>query len=83
MTSWGLCLKADEFYWRGGAWVQNGNGECLFWLPMSCPIRHPLNTLVIGRCAELDMTNFVHGEQWTKCRGSNADDEPSEVERLL
>jgi WD40 repeat protein len=83
MTSWGLCPKADKYRWHGGSWVQNGNGECLFWLPMSCPIRHPLNTLVIGRCAELDMTNFVHGEEWTKCRGSNVDDEPSDAERLM
>jgi WD40 repeat protein len=82
MTSWGLCPKADEYGWRGGAWVQNGNGECLFWLPAFCPIRHPLNTLVIGRCAELDMTNFVHGEDWTKCRGFNVDDKPSDAERL-
>jgi WD40 repeat protein len=83
MTSWGLCPKADEYSWLGGAWIQNGKGECLFWLPRSCPIRHPLNTLVIGRCAELDMTNFVYGEEWTKCRGSNVDDEPSDAERLM
>jgi WD40 repeat protein len=81
MTSWCLCPKADGYHWDGGAWVQNGNGECLFWLAMSCPIRHPLNTLVIGRCAELDMTNFVHGEEWTKCRGSNVEDKPSDAER--
>ena len=82
MASWGLSPKANRYNWDGGAWVQNGNGECLFWLPESCPIRHPLNTLVIGRCAELDMTNFVYGEEWTKCRGSNADDELEEAERL-
>jgi WD40 repeat protein len=83
MTSWGLCPKADRYEWDGGAWVQNENGECLFWLPASCPIRHPLNTLVIGRCAELDMTNFVYGKEWTKCRGPNVDDELSDAERLM
>jgi WD40 repeat protein len=47
MTSWALCPKANDYRWDGGVWVQNGNGECLFWLPVSCPICHPLNTLVI------------------------------------
>jgi WD40 repeat protein len=81
MTSWRICLEADGHHFGRGCTVQNGNGECLFWLPDSCPIRHPLNTLVIGRCAELDMTDFVHGKEWTKCRGSEANDESSEVER--
>jgi WD40 repeat protein len=78
MTSWRTCPNADGNVRSGGCSIQNGNGECLFWLPTSCPIRHPLNTLVIGRCAELDMTDFVYGKQWTKCRGSKGNDEPSE-----
>jgi WD40 repeat protein len=82
MTSWAVCPRVEVYNrWEGGCWIKDGNGECLFWLPASCPIRHPLNTLVIGQCAELDMTDFVHGEEWTKCRGSNVDDEPSEVGR--
>jgi WD40 repeat protein len=81
MTSWRICLEADGRYFHRGYSVQNGNGECLFWLPDSCPIRHPLNTLVIGRCAELDMTDFVYGKDWTKCRGSEANDEVSEVDK--
>jgi WD40 repeat protein len=81
MTSWRICLEADGKYFGRGCTVQNGNGECLFWLPESCPIRHPLNTLVIGRCAEIDMTDFVYGKEWTKCRGSKANDEPSEAEK--
>jgi WD40 repeat protein len=79
MTSWRICPKADEYAFIRGCTIQNGNGECLFWLPEYCPIRHPLNTLVIGRCAELDMTDFVYGKEWTKCRGSKANDEPSEA----
>jgi WD40 repeat protein len=81
MTSWRICPEADAHDFWGGCTVQNGNGECLFWLPDYCPIRHPLNTLVIGRCAEIDMTDFVYGKEWTKCRGSKANDEPSEVEK--
>jgi WD40 repeat protein len=81
MTSWRICPEADDDDFVQGCTVQNGNGECLFWLPDYCPIRHPLNTLVIGRCAEIDMTDFVYGKEWTKCRGSKANDEPSEVEK--
>jgi WD40 repeat protein len=81
MTSWRICPEADGHAFRRGCSIQNGNGECLFWLPDYCPIRHPLNTLVIGRCAELDMTDFVHGREWTKCRGSEANDEASEVDK--
>jgi hypothetical protein len=81
MMSWSICPKADGDVWQGGHWIQNEKGECLFWLPFSCPIRHPLNTLVIGPCTELDMTNFVYGEEWTKCRGSEAEIEPSEAAR--
>jgi WD40 repeat protein len=81
MMSWSVCPQADGGSWKGGSWIQNEKGECLFWLPATCPIRHPLNTLVIGPCAELDMTNFVYGEEWTKCRRSEADDKPSEAAR--
>jgi hypothetical protein len=81
MTSWRICPEADGHQFVRGCTIQNGNGECLFWLPESCPIRHPLNTLVIGQCAEIDMTDFVYGKDWTKCRGSKANDEPSEVEK--
>jgi WD40 repeat protein len=78
MTSWGVCPKADGYTWKAGGWIHDKNDECLFWLPASCPIRHPLNALVIGQCAEVDMTNFVYGEEWTKCRGLTVDNEPSE-----
>ena len=32
------------------------------------PFRHPRNTLIIGECVDIDFTNFVHGEDWVKCR---------------
>jgi len=32
------------------------------------PFRHPRNTLVIGECVDVDLTNSVHGEDWVKCR---------------
>jgi WD40 repeat protein len=53
MTFWRTCPEADGYDRFEGGSIQNGNGECLFWHPYSCPLRHPLNTLVIGRCAEL------------------------------
>jgi WD40 repeat protein len=81
MTSWRICLEADEHNFRRGCTVQNGNGEHLFWLPEYCPIRHPLNTLVIGQCAEIDMTDFVYGKEWTKCRGSKDSNEHSKVKK--
>jgi WD40 repeat protein len=51
-----------------GSWIKNEEGDYLFSLPLHCLFRHPLNTLVIGQCPELDMTHFVYGEAWTKCR---------------
>jgi WD40 repeat protein len=51
-----------------GSWIKNADGEILFYLPQDCPFRNPLNTHVLGECVELDMTNFVYGTEWTKCR---------------
>jgi WD40 repeat protein len=41
-------------------------GEFLFWTPL--PFRHTRNTLVIGQCPKIDFSNFVHGDEWAKCR---------------
>jgi WD40 repeat protein len=54
--------------YEGGGWIGNGDGEYLFWLPWNRPFRHPLNTLIIGQCTDLDLKNFVHGKEWVKCR---------------
>ncbi|KAJ7700223.1 hypothetical protein B0H14DRAFT_3651608 [Mycena olivaceomarginata] len=51
-----------------GSWIKNADGEILFYLPQDCPFRNPLNIHVLGECVELDMTNFVYGTEWTKCR---------------
>ncbi|KIM29982.1 hypothetical protein M408DRAFT_67048, partial [Serendipita vermifera MAFF 305830] len=53
-------------------WILGPNSELLFWVPPGirsglCPLR---NTLVIGdEATQLDLTNFVHGDRWTRCRG--------------
>jgi WD40 repeat protein len=55
-------------YASGGAWITNSEGERLFYLHRSCPFRHPLNSLIIGPCADLDLTHFVYGKEWTRCK---------------
>ena len=41
-------------------------GEAIFFSPL--PFRHARNTLVIGKCMTIDFSNFVHGDNWVKCR---------------
>jgi WD40 repeat protein len=54
--------------WRvdSRCWILGPEGECLFYTPL--PFRHTRNTLVIGRCPEIDFSNFVHEYEWVKCR---------------
>jgi WD40 repeat protein len=47
-------------------WIFGPKGEYLFWTQL--PFRHARNTLVIGECPEIDFSNFVHGDEWVKCR---------------
>ena len=71
MRGWTSCLIADsvaEVLDAFGSWIKNEEGDYLFCIQLHCPFRHPLNTLVIGQCPELDMTHFVCGEEWTRCR---------------
>jgi WD40 repeat protein len=49
-----------------GYWIFGPEGEYLFWPPL--PFRHTRNTLVIGECPKIDFSNFVHGDEWVKCR---------------
>ena len=49
-----------------GFYVLDPKEEHLFWTPL--PFRHTKNTLVIGRCPTIDFSNFVHGNEWVKCR---------------
>ena len=51
-----------------GCWILGPKEELLFWTPKLAPFRHPRNTLVIGECPEIDFSNFVHGDEWVKCR---------------
>ena len=48
------------------SWVHGPKEERLFWTPL--PFRHTRNTLVIGKCLTIDFSNFVHGDEWVKCR---------------
>ena len=50
----------------GGTWVLSPEGEFPFWTPF--PFRHMRNTLIIGNCLKIDFSNFVHGDEWVKCR---------------
>ena len=50
----------------GGFWILCPEGGYLFWTPF--PFRHAKNTLVIGDCPKIDFSNFVHGDEWVKCR---------------
>ena len=55
--------------WRNGLyryWIHGSKEERLFWTPL--PFRHTRNTLVIGKHLDIDFSNFVHGDEWVKCR---------------
>ena len=59
--------EMDE--WRmhwAGHWILGPEGVHIFWT--SLPFRHARNTLVIGECPKIDFSNFVHGDEWVKCR---------------
>jgi WD40 repeat protein len=51
---------------RDQYWIFGPKGEHLFWTKL--PFRHSRNTLVIGECLKIDYSNFVHGDEWVKCR---------------
>ncbi|KAF7978739.1 hypothetical protein HWV62_44746 [Athelia sp. TMB] len=53
-------------------WVSTASGELLLWLP---PWNRPAlcflsnNNMTIGpHATQLDLTNFVHGDEWQQCR---------------
>ena len=60
MDGWRMERRDD------GYWVLGSEKERLFWTPL--PFRHTRNTLVIGKCLTIDTSNFVHGDEWVKCR---------------
>ena len=59
MVGWLIDLNEDK-HWNLGP-----EKEHILWTPL--PIQHPRNTVVMGRCLEVDFTNFVHGDEWWKC----------------
>ena len=67
-----LLKEREEIYgWQterkdDGSWILGPEKEHLFWTPV--PFRHTRNTLVIGKCLTIDFSNFVHGDEWVKCR---------------
>ena len=60
MDGWKMELDTHEY------WIVGAGGENLFWNTL--PFRHARNTLVIGECLNIDFSNFVHGDEWVKCR---------------
>ena len=60
MDDWQMCWIRD------GYWILGPGRERIFWTRL--PFRHARNTLVIGECLKIDFTNFVHGDEWVKCR---------------
>ena len=60
MDGWRMEMNQD------GSWVLGPAREYLFWTPFA--FRHQRNTLVIGKCPTIDFSNFVHGDEWVKCR---------------
>jgi WD40 repeat protein len=61
MDGWQVDRDRDD-----NCWIVGPDGEYLFWT--SLPFRHARNTLVIGECPKIDFSNFVHGDEWVKCR---------------
>ena len=51
---------------KHGHWILGPEQEHMFWTLL--PFRHARNTLVIGECMKIDFTNFIHGDEWWKCR---------------
>ena len=51
---------------KARGWIRGPEKEYIFWTPL--PFRHMRNTLVIGECLGIDFSNFVHGDEWWKCR---------------
>ena len=53
-------------------WVLGQADELLFWVPpvLRRGLYQPRNTLVIidEITTQLDLTSFVHGEAWSRCR---------------
>ena len=63
--------RGEMDWWRmkwsmGDNWILGPAGEHLFWTRL--PFLHTRNTLVIGRCMEIDFSNFVYGDEWEMCR---------------
>ena len=51
---------------KDGHWIRGPEKKHIFWTRL--PFRHARNTLVIGECMKTDFTNFIHGDEWWKCR---------------
>ncbi|KAF7968067.1 hypothetical protein HWV62_32051 [Athelia sp. TMB] len=50
-------------------WMQNSPTELLFWVPPAyrTGLWWPDSMVISNRPVQLDLTNFVHGEDWTRC----------------
>ena len=61
-------IDNSEIDSSGCQWINGLEGELIFFTPL--PFQHARNTLVIGKCMTIDFSNFVHGDDWVKCRKS-------------
>ena len=60
MDGWQMVWDLD------GYGILGPEGDLL--LSTSLPFRHARNTLVIGKCLNIDFSKYVHGDEWVKCR---------------
>ena len=66
MTPKPAYLQTEVAVPKHGHWILGPEKEHIFWTLF--PFRHARNTLVIGKCMKIDLTNFIHGDEWWKCR---------------
>jgi WD40 repeat protein len=55
-----------------GGWIGNSSSKPLFWVPAWNCLCWPRNPFVIclhSSSTILDMSNFVHGDSWQRCKG--------------
>jgi WD40 repeat protein len=72
MMSWHAAPSPHKFATGTGSWIKTRDRNPLFYLCK--PFRHPLDRLLVGEYLDLDLSRFVHGEEWTKCREPVMDD---------
>ena len=68
LTMPNLCLISPPDKYNG--WTTGPNGELIFWVPSeyrSHSMLPPCTLLIGGSKVSFDLTEFVHGVEWTRC----------------